>query len=189
MKHATFAAAQLHFALALLTFAETITISTSSPYLSVVVPLRAGFDPDCDASGNDLTLPPVLNSADFTCFLTRFVEGDLYADCDGSRNRPYLNVADFTCFLQSFAVGRRAPIVVQVGLPMLPDLPWYACRCNGQCISGCQDWEPCWWASPDWWQVQIAPVGGLVTFTTDFPCITIEGDRSLTAVMHGIPTN
>jgi peptidase M1-like protein/CopC domain-containing protein len=59
--------------------------------------------PNCDNS----TAPPVLNVADFTCFLQRFAAGDPYANCDGSTAPPVLNVADFTCFLQSFAAGCR----------------------------------------------------------------------------------
>jgi hypothetical protein len=56
---------------------------------------------NCDAS----TATPVLNVADFTCFLQRFAAGDAYANCDGSTAIPVLNVADFTCFLQRFAAG------------------------------------------------------------------------------------
>ena len=57
--------------------------------------------PNCDGS----TAAPVLNVADFTCFLQRFAASDPYANCDGSTTAPVLNVADFTCFLQSFAAG------------------------------------------------------------------------------------
>ena len=56
---------------------------------------------NCDAS----TAPPILNVADFTCFLQRFAAGDPYANCDESSAPPVLNVADFTCFLQRFAAG------------------------------------------------------------------------------------
>jgi hypothetical protein len=56
---------------------------------------------NCDAS----TTAPVLNVADFTCFLTKFGTGDSYANCDGSTAAPTLNVADFTCFLTKFAAG------------------------------------------------------------------------------------
>jgi YVTN family beta-propeller protein len=48
---------------------------------------------------------PILNVADFTCFLNRFASGDAYANCDGSTQPPTLNVADFTCFLTKFAAG------------------------------------------------------------------------------------
>ena len=56
---------------------------------------------NCDAS----TQTPVLNVADFTCFLQRYAAGDTYANCDNSTTIPVLNVADFTCFLQQFAAG------------------------------------------------------------------------------------
>jgi hypothetical protein len=71
--------------------------------------LEVGFTPqggtpcyaNCDAS----TTSPVLNVADFTCFLQRFAAGNSYANCDASTTSPVLNVADFTCFLQRFAAG------------------------------------------------------------------------------------
>jgi hypothetical protein len=56
---------------------------------------------NCDASST----APVLNVADFTCFLQRFAGGQHYANCDASTTQPVLNVADFTCFLQRFAAG------------------------------------------------------------------------------------
>jgi hypothetical protein len=56
---------------------------------------------NCDAS----TTAPVLNVADFTCFLQKYAGSDPYANCDGSTTAPALNVADFTCFLQKFAAG------------------------------------------------------------------------------------
>jgi glucose/arabinose dehydrogenase len=58
-------------------------------------------EPNCDGS----TVAPLLNVADFTCFLQRFAAGDPYANCDGSTIAPTLNVTDFTCFLQSYAEG------------------------------------------------------------------------------------
>jgi hypothetical protein len=57
--------------------------------------------PNCDGS----TAPPVLNVADFSCFLQKFAASDPYANCDGSTTVPVLNVADFSCFLQRFAAG------------------------------------------------------------------------------------
>jgi hypothetical protein len=60
---------------------------------------------NCDAS----TQAPVLNVADFTCFLQKYASGDPYANCDGSTQAPVLNVADFTCFLQKYAAGCSAP--------------------------------------------------------------------------------
>jgi hypothetical protein len=56
---------------------------------------------NCDES----TTSPILNVADFSCFLQRFATGDGYANCDHSTTRPVLNVADFSCFLQRFAAG------------------------------------------------------------------------------------
>jgi hypothetical protein len=57
--------------------------------------------PNCDQS----TQPPVLNVADFTCFLQKYALGDPYANCDRSDVAPTLNVADFTCFLHKYALG------------------------------------------------------------------------------------
>ena len=68
----------------------------------------AAWDPTgaiCYANCDDSTAAPVLNVADFTCFLQRFAAGESYANCDGSTEPPLLNVADFTCFLQRFAAG------------------------------------------------------------------------------------
>jgi hypothetical protein len=59
--------------------------------------------PNCDSS----TVPPILNVADFSCFLGKFAAGDPYANCDGSTVPPVLNVADFSCFLGKFAAGCR----------------------------------------------------------------------------------
>jgi hypothetical protein len=56
---------------------------------------------NCDAS----TTLPVLNVADFICFLSHFAAGDSYANCDASTTPPILNVADFVCFQQRFAAG------------------------------------------------------------------------------------
>jgi hypothetical protein len=59
----------------------------------------------CYANCDESTTAPVLNVADFTCFLQRFAGGESYANCDNSTTEPVLNVADFTCFLQRFAAG------------------------------------------------------------------------------------
>ena len=71
--------------------------------------LRSGFwvggAGACYANCDSSTTPPILNVADFTCFLQRYAAGDLYANCDNSTTPPVLNVADFTCFLQRFAGG------------------------------------------------------------------------------------
>jgi hypothetical protein len=70
----------------------------SDSHTPIVIPCYA----NCDQS----TTSPVLNVADFTCFLQRFAAGDLYANCDASSTyAPVLNVADFTCFLQRYAAG------------------------------------------------------------------------------------
>jgi hypothetical protein len=61
--------------------------------------------PACYANCDGSTTEPVLNVADFTCFLSKFAAGDPYANCDGSTTEPTLNVADFTCFLSKFAAG------------------------------------------------------------------------------------
>jgi choice-of-anchor B domain-containing protein len=59
----------------------------------------------CYANCDESTTPPVLNVADFSCFLAKFAAGDPYANCDGSTTPPVLNVADFSCFLAKFAAG------------------------------------------------------------------------------------
>lgn len=59
----------------------------------------------CYANCDGSTTQPVLNVADFTCFLQAFAGLRTYANCDGSTAAPLLNVADFTCFLQRFAAG------------------------------------------------------------------------------------
>jgi hypothetical protein len=64
-----------------------------------------GGEPSCYANCDGSTTTPVLNVADFTCFLQRYAAGESYANCDGSTTTPVLNVADFTCFLQSYAAG------------------------------------------------------------------------------------
>jgi hypothetical protein len=74
---------------------------------SAVVDIGAHeFQPGgCYANCDHSTTQPVLNVADFTCFLTKFAAGNAYANCDGSTVEPVLNVADFTCFLTKFAAG------------------------------------------------------------------------------------
>jgi hypothetical protein len=61
--------------------------------------------PACYANCDGSTQSPVLNVADFTCFLQKYAAGDPYANCDNSTQAPVLNVADFTCFLQKYAAG------------------------------------------------------------------------------------
>jgi hypothetical protein len=57
--------------------------------------------PNCDNS----TVAPILNVADFICFLNKYAAGDPYANCDGSTAAPTLNVADFICFMNAYAAG------------------------------------------------------------------------------------
>ncbi|MEX2218683.1 MAG: hypothetical protein WD749_07975 [Phycisphaerales bacterium] len=71
--------------------------------LAVVVPGGLPCYANCDGS----TAAPVLNVADFGCFLTKYAAGEAYANCDGSTTSPVLNVADFGCFLTEYAAGCR----------------------------------------------------------------------------------
>jgi hypothetical protein len=57
----------------------------------------------CYANCDGSVTPPVLNVADFTCFLQQYALRRTYANCDGSTAAPSVNVADFTCFLQRYA--------------------------------------------------------------------------------------
>src|SRR5262249_6814941 len=57
--------------------------------------------PNCDES----TAPPILNIADFTCFLNRFAAQDPRATCDLSTTPPQLTISDFSCFLNRFAAS------------------------------------------------------------------------------------
>ena len=59
----------------------------------------------CYANCDGSSATPVLNVADFSCFLTKFAANDNYANCDQSTAPPILNVADFSCFLTKFAAG------------------------------------------------------------------------------------
>jgi hypothetical protein len=76
--------------------------------------LRVIAGPACYANCDGSTSAPVLNVADFTCFLHRFAEAQQlpqsqqqshYANCDRGYQPPVLNIADFTCFLHQFAAG------------------------------------------------------------------------------------
>jgi hypothetical protein len=57
--------------------------------------------PNCDGS----TVEPILNVADFVCFVNRYAAGDPAANCDASTIPPVLNVNDFICFTGRMAVG------------------------------------------------------------------------------------
>jgi hypothetical protein len=62
-------------------------------------------EPACYANCDDSTTAPILNVADFICFVNRFGSGDNYANCDQSMVPPVLNVLDFQCFLNKFQSG------------------------------------------------------------------------------------
>jgi hypothetical protein len=75
---------------------------TSTNSVSIWLPHPpVGCYPNCDGSD----VQPILNIADFSCFLQKFAAGDPYANCDNSYSEPVLNVADFSCFLGKFAAG------------------------------------------------------------------------------------
>jgi hypothetical protein len=74
---------------------------TSGPALVTIL------GPDCYPNCDSSTTPPILNIADFACFLNHFAAGDVYANCDACSwcSPPVLNVLDFACFLNRFAAG------------------------------------------------------------------------------------
>jgi hypothetical protein len=74
---------------------------TGNGFASAVLRPAAVCYANCDGSA----AAPVLNIADFSCFLQKYAAGDAYANCDQSVTPPVLNIADFTCFLQKFAAG------------------------------------------------------------------------------------
>lgn len=76
---------------------------TNAPRLEVRVRVEDLCWPNCDHS----TTAPMLNAADFSCFLQAFAAHDPWANCDSSTTAPVLNVADFTCFLG--AIARPCP--------------------------------------------------------------------------------
>ena len=78
----------------------TIQLSPAPTGAAAPAPPAACYA-NCDGSG----APPVLNAADFACFLRRFQSDDPWANCDGSTLPPLLSVADLTCFLQRFTAG------------------------------------------------------------------------------------
>jgi hypothetical protein len=83
--------------------ASTDTTTLAALAIREVFPTTPPCYPNCDGS----TTEPILNVADFSCFLGKFAAGDPYANCDGSTIEPVLNVADFSCFLGKFAAGCR----------------------------------------------------------------------------------
>jgi hypothetical protein len=85
--------------------ATTVAVTTSwNAEMEMAVQAPAGGGA-CYANCDGSTTTPVLNVADFTCFLQRYAAGESYANCDNSTTPPVLNVADFTCFLQQYAAG------------------------------------------------------------------------------------
>lgn len=77
----------------------------AGPHAAPKLALYGCPGPPCYVNCDESTSAPVLNAADFACFLQRFAAGDLYVNCDGSTVHPMLNVADFTCFVRRFAAG------------------------------------------------------------------------------------
>jgi hypothetical protein len=85
---------------------DTLRFTVTNPSgTSATATVTLVYGEACYANCDGSTTAPVLNVADFTCFLQRFAAGESYANCDGSTTVPVLNVADFTCFLQRFATG------------------------------------------------------------------------------------
>ncbi len=68
-------------------------------------PLFARYACTCPVNCDSSTVAPVLNIADFTCFLNAFAAGTPWANCDASTSPPVLNILDFICFLNRFSVG------------------------------------------------------------------------------------
>lgn len=81
-------------------YSVAITNACSTVF-TVGVSVTVGCYPNCDAS----TGTPLLNVADFTCFLQKFTSGDPYANCDQSVAQPNLNILDFLCFMHKMSVG------------------------------------------------------------------------------------
>lgn len=61
----------------------------------------------CPANCDGSTAPPVLTTADFSCFMQLYTAGHPRANCDNSTAAPLLSPADFTCFLHRYALGCR----------------------------------------------------------------------------------
>ena len=85
----------------------TIVPATANTWYKGIefAPVEGTTPPSCYANCDESTATPILNVADFTCFLQRYAAGESYANCDNSTTVPTLNVADFTCFLQQYAAG------------------------------------------------------------------------------------
>jgi len=61
--------------------------------------------PACYANCDNSSAMPVLNIADFVCFMNKYAAGDPYANCDLSTTAPTLNVADYVCFMNAYGAG------------------------------------------------------------------------------------
>jgi hypothetical protein len=59
----------------------------------------------CYANCDNSTVAPILNVADYICFINKFEAGDSYANCDGSTTPPVLNVNDLVCFLNRLSAS------------------------------------------------------------------------------------
>jgi VCBS repeat protein len=59
----------------------------------------------CYANCDGSTAVPIVNVADFDCFMARFNAGDARANCDGSSGTPLLTIQDVICFQEKFAAG------------------------------------------------------------------------------------
>ncbi|MEX2218427.1 MAG: hypothetical protein WD749_06660 [Phycisphaerales bacterium] len=82
-----------------------VDLNTSPAFGTPQAFIRMTLGQACYANCDNSTQAPVLNVADFGCFLTRYAAGEAYANCDGSTQPPVLNVADFGCFLTKYAAG------------------------------------------------------------------------------------
>jgi hypothetical protein len=82
-----------------------LPVETGPTFNNLANPTVYPMMPSCFANCDLSTTAPVLNVADFTCFLQKFAAGHPYANCDNSTTPPALNVADFTCYLQRYATG------------------------------------------------------------------------------------
>lgn len=81
------------------------TVQPSIPAGVFNIPTPRMTSPACYANCDRSTIPPVLNVADFACFLNAFAAAEPSANCDESTTQPVLNVMDFACFLNRFAAG------------------------------------------------------------------------------------
>lgn len=81
------------------------TVQPAMPAGVAHIPTLRITSPVCYANCDRSTAPPVLNVADFACFLNAFAAAEPSANCDGSTAQPVLNVMDFACFLNRFTAG------------------------------------------------------------------------------------